>query len=287
MENRITSRTRCDQGRKTDVYVDTEGEKGKEGIEMPSARNYLEAREYREFVAAEEKETHDREDRAEYAKYENEMRQNRTDPLSFEQWRSYVPEELKNADAVTRGAAASAFSTFSRLNSVVVDRIRNGELTNDELQVLGFDPSDRVFAAEALSVPAIAADLQQFAKSESRYLPKIHGPAISEFFGRNKLFPSNDHIRRVFCLLFDLHLLPEPPEPEPERPKVNLEIERDPVLEARKRREKYEREVVVTDPENGKGWTAYMLDHVADSETYRRLMRIPRVYRNPGLEPQR
>jgi hypothetical protein len=245
------------------------------------------AREYREFVAAEEKEQRDREDRAEYAKYEKEMRQNRIDLLSFEHWRSYVPEELKNATPTVRGTAATAHSTFQRLNSVAIDRIKNGELTNQELEALGgFDVSDRVFSAGALSIPAITMSFEQFAKREPRYVPKLHNPEISAFFGRNNLFPSDEHIRRVFNLLFDLHLLPEPPEPEPERPKVNLEIERDPALEARKRREKYESEIVVTDPENGKGWTAYMLDHVADSETYRRLMRIPRVYRNPGMEPQ-
>jgi len=81
-------------------------------------------------------------------------------------------------------------------------------------------------------------------------------------------------------------------EPAPARPEVineygvNLQIDRDPVLEARKRRERYETEIVVTDPETGKGWTQFQLDNIADSETYRRLMRLPRITKNPALEPK-
>ena len=81
-------------------------------------------------------------------------------------------------------------------------------------------------------------------------------------------------------------------EPAPARPEgineygVNLQIDRDPVLEARKRRERYETEIVVTDPETGKGWTQFKLDNIADSETFRRLMRIPRITKNPAMEPK-
>jgi len=261
---------------------------------MASERDHIAARERREWIAAEEKRVRDNEDRAQYDNYVRELRGSGIEILSFEDWRRHIPEELKDADPALRGVAASAKSHLQRLARVAVDRIKNVALTDEELKVLGFDPEDRVIIPELLSVPGIADAFKQFAKNEPRYVTDLHYFPISDFTVRNKLFPSDNHIRLTFNHLWDLHLLPSPPEreAEAERPAgvnsygVNLGIERDLALEARQRREKYEREIVVIDPETLRGWTAYQLDHQADSETYRRLMRIPRIYKNPALEPK-
>ncbi len=261
---------------------------------MASERDRLAARERREWIESEEKRVRDKEDRGEYQKYVRELRGSGIEPLNFDEWRSHIPEDLRDAAPIIRGAAASAKSNLQRLARVAVERVKNSELTDEELELLGFDSQNRMDIPELLSAPGIAMSFQHFAKQESRCNLKLHFQPMADFLSRNNLFPSDDHIKLAFNHLHDLHLLPEPPtpKPEPQRPEgvneygVNLVIERDPALEARQRREKYEREVVVVDPENGKGWTEYQLDHLADSETYRRLLRIPRVYKNPALEPR-
>lgn len=262
---------------------------------MASERDHIAARERREWI----KQEFENENRQQYEKYlKQEQSANskvapahRVEPASFEEFSKAMPEGEPDADV--RGLTASSVVTLRRLGKVAIDRISSAELSDEELTLLGYDPEDRVVIPEALSVPGIADAFRHFAKSEKRYVADLHYFPISDFTVRNKLFPSDNHIRLTFNHLWDLHLLPEPrPEPQPERPEgtneygVNLIIERDPVLEARQRREKYEREIVVIDPENGKGWTEYQLDHLADSETYRRLLRIPRVYKNPALEPK-
>jgi hypothetical protein len=261
---------------------------------MASERDHIAARERREWIAAEEKRVRLEADDREYKKYVGELRGTGITPLDFDEWRSHIPEELKDADPTIRGAAASAASNLQRLARVAVGRIKDARLENEELAVLGFDPTNRMDIPELLSAPGIAMAFEHFAKQDSRCNMKLHFQPMADFISRNELFPSDDHIRLTFNHLFDLNLLPEPPEPEskPERPEgvneygVNLGIERDLALEARQRREKYEREIVVIDPETLRGWTAYQLDHQADSETYRRLMRIPRIYKNPALEPK-
>jgi hypothetical protein len=261
---------------------------------MASERDHIAARERREWIAAEEKRVRLEADDREYKKYVGELRGTGITPLDFDEWRSHIPKELKDADPAIRGVAASAASNLQRLARVATDRIKNSKLTDEELELLGFDLHNRMDIPELLSAPGIAMAFEHFAKRDSRCDLKLHFQPMADFLSRNNLFPSDDHIKRTFNLLNDTHLLLEPPAPAPEaeRPAgvnsygVNLGIERDLALEARQRREKYEREIVVVDPENGKGWTEYQLDHQADSETYRRLMRIPRVYKNPALEPR-
>jgi hypothetical protein len=261
---------------------------------MASERDHIAARERREWIAAEEKRVRLEADDREYKKYVGELRGTGITPLDFDEWRSHIPEELKDADPAIRGVAASAKSNLQRLARVATDRIKNAKLTDEELTLLGFDTQDRMGVPELLSAPGIAMAFKHFAAQDSRCNLKLHFQPMGDFLTRNNLFPSDNHIRLTFNHLHDLHLLPSPPErePEAERPAgvnsygVNLGIARDLALEARQRREKYEREIVVIDPENGKGWTEYQLDHQADSETYRRLMRIPRVYKNPALEPK-
>lgn len=263
---------------------------------MPSEREYQQARERRAWIAEEARKQREAEDREEYIKYVNELesqqrqsaRAERIEPLTFEKWRRCIPEELKDAPASLRGAAASLNSNTSRILNIAFDRLKNGELTDEELHTLGFDPDDRVLFPEAqLSQPVIVDVFNRFADREPRYVRTLHFEPIADFLSRNKLVPSERHVALTFNHLLGIGALSQPePEPEPAKPSINLQIEPDPELEAQKRREKYEREIVVIDPETQKGWTAYQLDYFADSETYRRLMRIPRVYKNPALEPQ-
>jgi hypothetical protein len=242
---------------------------------MGSERDRLATQERREWVAAEEKRQRDAEDRAQYDNYVRELRGSGIDPLSFEQWRSHIPEDLKDASPAIRGTAASANSNLQRLTRVAVARIKNAALTDEELTVLGFDPEDRVIIPELLSIPGIADAFKHFARNEPRYVTDLHYFAISDFTVRNKLFPSDNHIRLTFNHLWDLHLLPEP-APEPQRPEgvnelgVNLNIDRDPELEARisarKRLEDYATRVIMRGPD-GREYCQRDLDRLGADET--------------------
>lgn len=178
--------------------------------------------------------------------------------------------------------------------------MKSGKLTDEELQTLGFDLSDKIFSDDQLSVPLVLDLFNRFRAREPRFRKSLHYKAITDFLLRNDLLPTERHLSLVWNTLLGIGAISLP---EPERPEgvnehgVNLNIDRsvmesDPIfqsakseLEKRKQRDRYETEVVVTDPETGQGYTEYMLDRV-DSETYRRLMRIPRIseYRP---EPQR
>jgi hypothetical protein len=242
---------------------------------MGSERDRLATQERREWVAAEEKRQRDTDDRAQYDKYVRELRGSGIEILQFEDWRRHVPEELKDADPVLRGVAASTKAHLQRLARVAVDRIANAALTDEELTVLGFDPEDRVIIPELLSIPGIADAFKHFAKNEPRYVTDLHYFAISDFTVRNKLFPSDNHIRLTFNHLWDLHLLPEP-APEPQRPEgvnelgVNLNIDRDPELEARisarKRLEDYATRVIMRGPD-GREYCQRDLDRLGADET--------------------
>jgi hypothetical protein len=128
---------------------------------------------------------------------------------------------------------------------------------------------------ELLSAPGIAMSFEHFATQDSRCNLKVHFQPMAEFLTRNNLFPSDDHIRLVFNHLHDLHLLPEPePEPEP-NPElngfgVNLNIERDPVLEARisarKLLEEYATRVIMRGPD-GREYCQRDLDRLGADET--------------------
>jgi hypothetical protein len=249
---------------------------------MGSERDRLATQERREWVAAEEKRQRDTDDRAQYDNYVRELRGSGIEILQFEDWRRHVPEELKDADPVLRGVAASTKAHLQRLARVAVDRIANAALTDEELTVLGFDPEDRVIIPELLSIPGIADAFKHFAKNEPRYVTDLHYFAISDFTVRNKLFPSDDHIRLTFNHLWDLHLLPEP-EPERERPEgvnehgVNLTIQRDPELQAalerKKNREEYGTKIVATGPD-GRQYTQFQIDQVLTADESLRVMRF-------------
>jgi hypothetical protein len=243
---------------------------------MGSERDRLATQERREWVAAEEKRQRDTDDRAQYDNYVRELRGSGIEILQFEDWRRHMPEELKDADPVLRGVAASAKAHLQRLARVAVDRIKHAALTDDELAALGFDPSNRMDVPELLSAPGIAMAFEHFAKQDSRCNLKVHFQPMGTFLSTNNLFPSDDHIRLVFNHLYDLHLLPEP-EPEPERnPElnqfgVNLNIEQqDPEvqarIDARKRLEEYATRVIMRGPD-GREYCQRDLDRLGADET--------------------
>lgn len=249
-------------------------------------------REFREFVAEEDRKQREAEDRAEYRKYVNELESQqrhcapaeRVEPLSFEEWRKFIPEEMKDEPASLRGAVATANYTMTRLKNIATERLKSGVLTDAELATLGFDLDDKVIIPEQqLSVPLVLGVFERFKAREPRFRKSLHFQAMADFFCRNDLLPTDRHVSLVWNTLLGIGAISLPePEPEPERPEgvnahgVSLSIEPDPAVEARKRRDKYETQIVVTDPETGQGYTEYMLDRV-DSETFRRLMRIPRI----------
>lgn len=216
-----------------------------------------------------------------YQKYVQDCRKERVEPVSLDEWIAAIPEEFRNSEnPQLRAALATANSSFSRINKIAVGRLIGTELDDDELTLLGFDPADRVVVPKVeLRVPAIVQAFKDFAASQPKYSFKTHYAAISAFIVRNKLEPTAPNIARTFGILDSLHLLPEP-EPEqssvPE-PRVNLGIEPDPEIEKKKAWERYISQVIVIDPETGEEWTEYKLDRIADSRTYQRLMRLPRL----------
>jgi len=261
---------------------------------MLSAREVQAARERRQWIDAENMRVREQEDRAEYATYVQQMQQERLNPLSFEEWRIFIPQEFQDKPPAVRGGLASATSTWNQTVGTMRDMVANQPLPDDLLADLGFDIRER-FANVAMEVNelGIRAVFEKWIPTEPRFDKSLHIDKLADFLTRNRLFPTLDHIARAFQLLWNMAIFPPKPEPEPApaRPDglneygVNLQIEPDPAIEARKR-EKYETEVVVIDPETGRGWTAYQLEHQADAEKYRRLMKIPRLFKNPALEPR-
>src|SRR6185437_10494776 len=107
----------------------------------------------------------------------------------------HIPDELKDADPAIRGAAASSASNLQRLARVAVSRIKDSRLEDEELKVLGFDPTNRMDIPELLNAPGIAMAFEHFARQDSRCNMKLHFEPMAEFISRNQLFPSDDHIR--------------------------------------------------------------------------------------------
>lgn len=265
--------------------------KWRKEIFMPSERDYLAAREFREFVREEEEKQRVNEDAEEYQKYVAQVKSEqqrlapaeRIKPLTFSKWRECIPAELRDAPPVVRGGAATATACMRTLATVAIDRLKRAELTDQELATLGFDPEGRMLLPEVeLSVPVLVDIFTKFNEREPRYRKPLHYGPITDFLLRNNLILSERNVELIFNHLLGVGAIALPePEPEPVRPTgvnefgVNLSMAPNPEVEKRKQWERYTTAVVCTDPETGKGYTEYMLDRV-DSENYRRLMRIPR-----------
>jgi hypothetical protein len=239
---------------------------------MPSARETAAAREYREFIASEQKRQLDAENLAEYHKYEQQITAERLTPLSFEDWAKLLP---KNDDPAIRATFASSRANWTQLVNVTKERITSQPLDDEELLELGFDLKNRVRVPEIdLPINVVRLGLEQFAKREPKFDVKFHiENGLSEFFDRNKLFPTASNLERAFALLTRLGILSPKPEPErePER-KVNLDIEPDQALEARQRREAYGTHIVAKGPD-GREYTQYELDRLS-ADDFKQVMRL-------------
>lgn len=260
---------------------------------MPSARDIQGARKRIEFQQEFEEKQRTNEDAAQYEEYCKNMRAEGLKPLNFCRWREFIPEELKDNAPEIRGLAASNRATYAEINQVKKERIAKHKLMDKELFELGFEIRWRPdYQFEQISQAMVTDIFTRFREKEPRFLPKEHLVPVGEFITRNRLGLTPSQIQVAFDLLlsFGIIQLPAPVIAEPEvqtNPElnpygVNLGIDHDAELQ----RQAYENEVVVTDPETGREYTAYQLDNVVDSETYRRLMRIPRVSKNPALEPK-
>jgi len=241
---------------------------------MGSARQDLERREWLQREEELEQKQREHEDQEQYLIYLNSMRDSGLPPLSIEEWRKFVPDELKNQSAAVRAAAASANSTWNRLVTTTAEMVAKQALSDETLADLGFDPHDRVTNADLeLSVAAIRATFEKWVPTESRYDFKTHYATLSDFLVRNRLYPSWDHVARSFNLLWNMCLLAPKPEPEPER--VNLSIEPDPELERQKRLRDYEEKPVVR--QAGRDYSQRDLD-LLPADEYLRVMRVRRFH---------
>ena len=256
---------------------------------MSSARDVMTRRERIAFEQEFDRQQREREDRPQYEKYVKELRGNGIEPLSFEEWQQNIPEEFQAAEPSVRGAVASNSSIWSGTVGTLREMVASRKLPDDTLNELGFDLSQRVKSPQLqVSDVEIRATFEKWMPTEPRFDYETHIDGLAGFLTRNELYPTWGNVGRAFNLLVNLCALPPKPErePEPQRPQVNLQIESDPQIEKQKQWERYTTEIVVTDPETGEGWTQYMLDHKADADTFARLMRIPRITKNPALEPK-
>jgi hypothetical protein len=261
---------------------------------MSSAREIAAQRERREWVDKENKRVRAVADRNEYAVYVEGMKRERLTPLSFDEWAKFLPQDTD--DPKIRGASATNRATWASFAKAAKERILDQRLEDAELSEFGFDIRYRPDHELEGYSPAVIADL--FSRFRDRE-PRFDVSQIEQIGGllqRNRLTLVEPHIELAFNILLGLGVIQPKPapvtEPDPPRPEginrfgINLQIETDPALEARKRREKYETEVIVVCPETGRHWTQLQIDKLADSETYRRLMRLPRITKNPALEPR-
>jgi hypothetical protein len=261
---------------------------------MASVREIEAAREKREWIDAENRRIREEENKTEYQKYVRQMKDERLTPLAYIEWKKFLPGD---DDPVLRGFVATDRANRTELRTVAKDVICKRQLSDAELSEVGFDTRYRPDHDIENYSPAVIADIfSRFRDVEPRF-DVSHVEPIGHFLKRNRLMLVGPHIELAFNMLLGLGVIEPKPapvmEPAPARPEgvngygVNLQIETDPAIETRNRRKKYETEIVVTDPQNNnRGWTQYELDHLADSETYRRLMRLPRVVKNPALEPK-
>ena len=240
---------------------------------MASERDRLAAQANRAWIAAEEQQVRDVEDKAEYLKYAKSLREarvapaERVEPLSFEVWRALMPPD--EADPALRAAIATNRSSYQGLVTSWADTVANRKISDDFLTELGFDLRDRVTNPDVqLTETVIRAGFEEFAQGDSRFDRQTHFDAVSEFLLRNELFPCARNLHYAFSLLWNLALIAAKPEPEV---KVNLTIQRDPEAEARgeaeRKRAEYGTKIVAVGPD-GIEYTQYQLDRLS-ADDYR------------------
>ena len=257
---------------------------------MSSARDDLGRRERIAFERAEQQERIDAEDHEQYRKYvgQLECEQARTAPafreapLDFETWRKYMPADESNPEV--RAAIATNRSLIQNTMKVARDRIAGTPLTDDELQTLGYDISERCEKPELeLTTGAIVEFFSRFADMEPRFDRKTHVAPVGAFLARNRLLPVTDAIARTFYLLESMHLIEPKPERSPElnEYEVNLHITPpSPEFLREQQQRDYFTKIIVVDPRDGKPWTQYQLDRT-DAANLRRLLKIAETIKRP------
>lgn len=243
---------------------------------MPTWRQQLAAREYRQFVADEEKLERERQDKQEYAKYTAAIDEENADeppalritPLSFEQWRKFAPNDV--ADPVLRGAATTNHALIQNEMKVTKERIATAELDDSELRLLGYDLSERIYDPDLELTPGVLAQFFCRVEQEHPQFDRSHIGPIGDFLTRNRLFPGTDAIARTLHLLLAVNLIQPRQQPEPEKPNLNIAPPSPEAVREQQRRD-YLTKPVVSDPRTGETLTAYHLDRISADE-YKRIM---------------
>lgn len=240
--------------------------------------------EHREFVQQEERRRRDHEDHVEYAQYveqvESEQRRcapaQRIEPLTFEEWRTFIPEELKDAPAAVRGTAATNKALWRVLSRSVKAEVESGVLEDQKLSQLGFDirkrPTQQNFELEFTPF-SLGALFEKLRKRDSRFVPTLHVQPVCEFLVRNRLMFGGNHPDLAFNILWNFGIIGPTVEPESQPEGANqfgveLRVEHDPAVEARKRREAYGTKIVATGPD-GHQYTQFQLDRLPADEVLR------------------
>jgi hypothetical protein len=248
-----------------------------------SERDHASIREFREFVRQEAEQALEIENKEQYRIYCDTLHADRTapafqlTPLSFEEFVKLMPEH--ETDATIRGLIATRMA-LSRSNVAHYrQKFLTKSLDDDLLQELGFDLTIRRTDGTDLDPVLLKQTYDSFRAICPEYDHDTHFTALSDCINTYSLDPNLRNLQTAFGLLWHLRVVEaKSSQSEPQRnPSLNkhggnLRTAPDEQSEREQARKKYREEIVVTDPRDGKGWTQYMLDHVADAETYRRLV---------------
>jgi hypothetical protein len=246
-----------------------------------SERDRLAVRERQEYERAEAEKVRLAEDHQQHATYlktyEVEQRglppAYRVEPLSFEDFRSAMPEA--ETDPELRAAIAINKALQYKAVQVTLDQVENGK--DDDVYI---DP-ETVGPEHSMTEDAAAAYNAEQAKLFVRenlwwYGSAANKTALLTYLDRNGIQIANaEMLCRAALKLQEYGLLEQRPakqEPSPElnRYGVNLGIESNPALERERQRLDYITQIVITDPRTGEGLTAYQLDRLP-SEEFRRI----------------
>ncbi len=243
---------------------------------MGSAREDLERRQREQFKRDFEKQQRDTEDQQEYQRYAKDMRDNGAVPLSFEDWRKFIPEEFSNEEPAMRGALASANSNWKKLVEATKERVASTPLDDDELRDLGFDVRFRPIWENEYTSHGIAIAFEKFRDAEPRFVPSVHFRPVGDFLLRNRIMLSAPHIELAFTILWNYVLITQVEPKVEEQTKPNLRVEPNLEIERQRRVRAYEEKAIVRF--EGRDYTQKELD-LMDSATFRKVMRMstPRV----------
>jgi hypothetical protein len=256
-----------------------------------SDRDRAGLKEFRQFQKDEAERERLAENRGLYQKYVSDLstqqarvpKGSRVQPLSFESFCTFLPDDEENPELrlLTATNRILECQVWRNTQSEV-----SGNLTDAALEMVGMDLDDRpeysgleLHGDDPEALPAIYA---RFISITPTYHHDWHFDVLAAFFQRNRLCATLTNLRTAFSLLSDLAIVPEKPAPaapartpELNRYGVNLTADPgapDPEVEKQRARKAYHETIVVRDPRDGKGYTAYMLDHATDADTYKRLV---------------